>query len=135
MRYLFNRKLCHSGGPFFFLLLAFNHTSAQENGAAENKADENNKSARASQDQDQNQNANEIRRCRIVRYFLPRLSPCNATFWNWNRALRLPTAGHIVDVLVSKDFGKQHFDFNEGVRFLGRPAVGGYDRTYFTAFD
>ena len=43
--------------------------------------------------------------------------------------------GHGVDVLVSKDFGKHHFDFNEGVRFLGRPGIGGYDRNYFTAFD
>jgi hypothetical protein len=43
--------------------------------------------------------------------------------------------GHGVDVLLSKDFGKHHFDFNEGVRFLGRPGAGGYDRTYFTAFD
>jgi hypothetical protein len=43
--------------------------------------------------------------------------------------------GHGVDVLVSKDFGKHHFDFNEGVRFLGRPRIGGFDRNYFTAFD
>ena len=44
-------------------------------------------------------------------------------------------AGHGVDVLFSKDFGKHHFDFNEGVRFLGRPGIGGYDRNYFTTFD
>ena len=43
--------------------------------------------------------------------------------------------GHGVDILVSKDFGKHHFDFNEGVRLLGRPGIGGYDRNYFTAFD
>jgi hypothetical protein len=43
--------------------------------------------------------------------------------------------GHGVDVLLSKDFGKHHFDFNEGVRLLGRPGIGGYDRNYFTAFD
>jgi hypothetical protein len=43
--------------------------------------------------------------------------------------------GHGVDFLVSKDFGKHHFDFNEGVRFLGRPGSGGFDRNYFTAFD
>lgn len=43
--------------------------------------------------------------------------------------------GHGVDILVSKDFGKHHFDFNEGVRFLGRPGTGGFDRNYFTAFD
>ena len=40
-----------------------------------------------------------------------------------------------MDVLLSKDFGKHHFDFNEGVRFLGRPGIGGYDRNYFTTFD
>jgi hypothetical protein len=44
-------------------------------------------------------------------------------------------AGHGVDLLVSKDFGKHHFDFNEGVRLLGRPGSSGYDRNYFTAFD
>ncbi|MEQ1472929.1 MAG: hypothetical protein ABLQ96_03855 [Candidatus Acidiferrum sp.] len=43
--------------------------------------------------------------------------------------------GHGVDILFSKDFGKHHFDFNEGVRFSGRPGAGGYDRNYFTAFD
>ena len=43
--------------------------------------------------------------------------------------------GHGVDVLLSKDFGKHHFDFNEGVRFFGRPGADGYDRAYFTAFD
>jgi hypothetical protein len=40
---------------------------------------------------------------------------------------------HDVDVLLSKDFGKHHFDFNEGVNFLGRPGASGYDRNYFTA--
>ena len=44
-------------------------------------------------------------------------------------------AGHGVDLLFSKDFGKHHFDFNEGVRLLGRPGADGYDRSYFTAFD
>ncbi len=45
--------------------------------------------------------------------------------------------GHGVDLLLSKDFGKHHFDFNEGVRLLGRPGPGpgGYDRNYFTTFD
>lgn len=43
--------------------------------------------------------------------------------------------GHGVDILLSKDFGKHHFDFNEGVRLLGRPGISGYDRNYFTAFD
>ena len=54
----------------------------------------------------------------------------------------LPTAGnglgigatdHQVLLLVSKDFGKQHFDINEGVNFLGRPSASGFDRSYFSA--
>jgi hypothetical protein len=40
---------------------------------------------------------------------------------------------HLVQILVSKDFGKHHFDFNEGVRFAGNPQFGGFDRNYFTA--
>jgi hypothetical protein len=40
---------------------------------------------------------------------------------------------HLAQVLVSKDFGKHHFDANEGVQFVGRPAASGFDRTYFTA--
>jgi hypothetical protein len=41
--------------------------------------------------------------------------------------------GHSAQILVSKDFGKHHVDFNEGVQFVGRPRVGGFDRNYFTA--
>jgi hypothetical protein len=40
---------------------------------------------------------------------------------------------HLVQVLVSKDFGKHHFDVNEGVQFVGRPQQGGFDRRYFSA--
>jgi Putative MetA-pathway of phenol degradation len=40
---------------------------------------------------------------------------------------------HLAQILVSKDFGKHHFDVNEGVQFLGRPQLGGFDRRYFTA--
>jgi hypothetical protein len=40
---------------------------------------------------------------------------------------------HLVQVLVSKDFGKHHFDVNEGVQFVGRLQGGGFDRRYFTA--
>ena len=40
---------------------------------------------------------------------------------------------HLAQVLVSKDFGKHHFDVNEGVQFVGRPLSGGFDRAYFTA--
>jgi hypothetical protein len=43
--------------------------------------------------------------------------------------------GHSVQALLSKDFGKEHFDVNEGVQFVGRPAPGKsvYDRNYFTS--
>jgi hypothetical protein len=40
---------------------------------------------------------------------------------------------HLVQLLVSKDFGKHHFDVNEGVQFVGRPQLSGFDRRYFTA--
>jgi hypothetical protein len=41
--------------------------------------------------------------------------------------------GHSVQFLVSKDFGKHHFDVNEGVQFVGRQNATGYDRNYFSA--
>src|SRR6266851_4966753 len=48
-------------------------------------------------------------------------------------ALGVGAMAHLVQILVSKDFGKHHFDVNEGVQFVGRPQLGGFDRTYFTA--
>ncbi|HVS87646.1 MAG TPA: hypothetical protein VHF01_05445 [Candidatus Acidoferrum sp.] len=41
--------------------------------------------------------------------------------------------GHSVQILLSKDFGKHHFDFNYGPQFLGRPGASGFDRNYFSA--
>lgn len=41
-------------------------------------------------------------------------------------------AGHSIQILVSKDFGRHHFDVNEGPQFVGRPQ-GGFDRNYFTS--
>jgi hypothetical protein len=41
--------------------------------------------------------------------------------------------GHTVLILLSKDFGKHHFDLNFGPRFLGRPGASGFDRDYFSA--
>ncbi len=41
--------------------------------------------------------------------------------------------GHSVQLLLSKDFGRHHFDVNEGVEFVGRPAANGFDRNYFSA--
>jgi hypothetical protein len=58
-----------------------------------------------------------------------------ASFATSSLATGIGATGHGVDVLFSKDFGKHHFDFNEGVRLLGRPGIGGYDRNYFTTFD
>ena len=43
------------------------------------------------------------------------------------------TMQHLAQVLVSKDFGKHHFDANEGVQFVGRPGSSGFDRHYFSA--
>ncbi len=48
-------------------------------------------------------------------------------------ALGAGAMAHLVQILVSKDFGKHHFDVNEGVQFVGRPQLSGFDRTYFTA--
>jgi hypothetical protein len=47
-------------------------------------------------------------------------------------ALGAGAVGHSVQILASKDFGKHHFDFNEGPQFVGRVG-GGFDRNYFTA--
>lgn len=48
--------------------------------------------------------------------------------------LGVAATGHSVQALVSKDFGKNHFDVNEGVQFVGRGvAVNGFDRNYFSA--
>ena len=41
--------------------------------------------------------------------------------------------GHSVQLLVSKDFGKHHFDVNEGAQFVGRVGASGFDRNYFSA--
>jgi len=39
--------------------------------------------------------------------------------------------GHSIQLLASKDFGKHHFDVNEGVQFVERPVTSGFDRNYF----
>jgi hypothetical protein len=43
------------------------------------------------------------------------------------------TLGHSAGILVSKDFGKHHLDFNESIQWLGRPDANGFDQDYFTA--
>src|SRR5215467_2903054 len=40
---------------------------------------------------------------------------------------------HLAQILVSKDFGKHHFDANEGAQFVGRIGSPGFDRRYFSA--
>jgi hypothetical protein len=45
----------------------------------------------------------------------------------------ISSLGHSAGILVSKDFGKHHFDFNEVAQWLGRPGATGFDRNYFTA--
>jgi hypothetical protein len=47
--------------------------------------------------------------------------------------LGVGAVGHSAGILVSKDFGKNHFDFNETAQWLGRPGGNGFDRNYFTA--
>src|SRR5579885_1403978 len=58
-----------------------------------------------------------------------------AIFPTADHGLGFRAYGHSVQLLASKDFGQHHFDLNEGVQFLGRPApaTGGYDRNYFTS--
>lgn len=45
----------------------------------------------------------------------------------------LGAVGHSAGILLSKDFGQHHFDFNETAQWLGRPGASGFDRNYFTA--
>ena len=45
--------------------------------------------------------------------------------------LGLGHSSHLVQILVSQDIGKHHFDFNEGVAFTPQPS--GFGRAYFTA--
>ena len=58
-----------------------------------------------------------------------------ATFPTGGDGVSAGAMTHAVTVLVSKDFGKHHFDANEGVQFVGRngPGQSGFDRNYFTA--
>lgn len=52
-----------------------------------------------------------------------------------SHALGTQAYGHAIQILVSKDFGKHHFDWNEGIQLSGRPRPlpSGYDRGYFSA--
>ena len=56
-----------------------------------------------------------------------------ATFPTAKPELGVGAMAHLAQVIVSKDFGKHHFDVNEGVQFVGRPSQSGFDRRYFTA--
>lgn len=48
-------------------------------------------------------------------------------------ALGAGAVGHSLLLLVSKDFGKHHFDANFGRHFIGRPGPGGFDHNYFSS--
>lgn len=41
---------------------------------------------------------------------------------------------HLAQLLVSNDYGRHHFDVNEGMQFVGRRGSSGFDRRYFSAF-
>jgi hypothetical protein len=58
-----------------------------------------------------------------------------ATLPSGSHNLGTQAYGHAVQLLLSKDFGKHHFDWNEGVQFNERPfpLPQGYDRGYFSA--
>ena len=56
-----------------------------------------------------------------------------ATLPTAGKDLGAGAVGHQALLLVSKDFGKQHFDVNEGVNYLGRPGASGFDRNYFSS--
>jgi hypothetical protein len=56
-----------------------------------------------------------------------------ATLPTATAGLGVGAVGHSVQILLSKDFGKHHFDFNYGPQFLGRPGGRGFDRNYFSA--
>ena len=65
---------------------------------------------------------------------LPTLSALyTATIPSATAGLGAGALGHSAGILVSKDFGKHHLDFNETVQWLGRPDANGFDRNYFTA--
>jgi hypothetical protein len=65
---------------------------------------------------------------------LPTLSALyTATIPTATAGLGAGALGHSAGILVSKDFGKHHLDFNESVQWLGRPDASGFDRDYFTA--
>ena len=65
---------------------------------------------------------------------LPTLSALyTATIPSATAGLGVGALGHSAGILISKDFGKHHLDFNESVQWLGRPDANGFDRNYFTA--
>jgi hypothetical protein len=65
---------------------------------------------------------------------LPTLSALyTATIPSATAGLGAGALGHSAGILVSKDFGKHHLDFNESIQWLGRADANGFDRDYFTA--
>jgi hypothetical protein len=65
---------------------------------------------------------------------MPTLSALyTATIPSATAGLGAAALGHSVGILVSKDFGRHHLDFNESLQWLGRPEANGFDRNCFTA--
>jgi hypothetical protein len=56
-----------------------------------------------------------------------------ATIPTATAGLGVGAIGHSAGILVSKDFGQHHFDFNETAQWVGRPGASGFDRNYFSA--
>jgi hypothetical protein len=56
-----------------------------------------------------------------------------ATLPSADAGLGADGVGHAAGVLLSKDFGKHHVDYNEIVEWRSRPHSAGFNRDYFTA--
>ena len=65
---------------------------------------------------------------------LPTISALyTATIPSATAGLGAGALGHSAGILLSKDFGKHHLDFNESIQWVGHPDANGFDRNYFTA--
>jgi hypothetical protein len=50
-----------------------------------------------------------------------------------SRGLGSGKVDHAITLLVSKDFGKVHVDFNDGIELIGRAVESGFEHDFFTA--
>jgi hypothetical protein len=73
-------------------------------------------------------------RCISGRGALPSIAVLyTATLPTAGRDLGTRALGHALGVLISKDYGKHHVDFNEISEWRGRADVAGFDHDWFTA--